>query len=112
MYPSFRNLVIITDFQLNRFTVAQEHCENLEIDTSCQGTCHLVKKIKKESTEEKNSPFTASDNLKNELLFLESENNDHSIFSSTILTNFSFLLHDFDAHPSAVFHPPKSSFWC
>ena len=112
MFPSLRDFVIITDFQLNRFSIAQEYCENIEVDENCQGTCHLVKTIKKEKPDEKKSPFTANDKVKNELLFLDSENTDNSSVFFSESTNYSFLLNDFDAHPSGVFHPPKSSFCC
>lgn len=112
MFPSIRDFIIITDFQLNRFSIAQEYCENIEVDENCQGTCHLVKTIKKESPDSKKSPFTASDKVKSELLFLDSENNDQFLLSNYDKTAFSYLLIDFDAFPRDVFHPPKSSFCC
>ena len=112
MFPSIRNFVVITDFQLNRFSIAQEHCENIEVDENCQGTCHLVKTINKESPDSEESPFTANDKVKSELLFLDSENNDQFFLSNYDKTDFSYLLIDFDAFPRDVFHPPKLSFCC
>ncbi len=105
-----RNFIIITDFQLNRFSIAQEFCENIEVDESCQGTCHLVKTIKKKSTEEEKSPFTASNIVKIDLLYLTQEKDNNAVISYSISRDFSFLLHDFDAYPMDVFHPPKSSY--
>jgi hypothetical protein len=112
MYPALKSFVIFTDFQLNRTSIADELCENLETDKNCQGTCHFVKEIKKENPEKKKSPFTARDNSKVELLYFE--NLSESSFELFFINNECFSSHllDFDAHINAVFHPPQSAFTC
>jgi hypothetical protein len=112
MFSSLKDFLIILDFQLNRIAIAEEFCENLEVDENCQGTCHLVKEIKKDSPEENKSPFAVNENVKNEVLFFEliKDQNIFTLVSKNL--NFSFLLKDFDSYPSDVFHPPKTSFLC
>ena len=111
-FPAIKSFFIFTDFQLNRATIAAELCENIETDENCKGTCHLVKEIKKENPEKKKSPFTAGDNLKVELLYFENLS-QHS-FELFFINNkyFTGQQLDFDAHISAVFHPPKRAFTC
>ena len=98
------------DFKVNRIALAEKFCENLEVDTSCQGTCHLIKEIKKDSPEEKKSPFTASDSSKLELLFFENSTSNQSP-SLHIKSQFlNVLASSSDSDPKGVFHPPKSLF--
>lgn len=105
-----KKFVIFADFQINRTAITDEFCENIETDDNCQGTCHLVKEIKKENPEKKKSPFTSNDQ-KNEVLFFESIT-DNSILKNGIRSIFSFVLTtDFNAHLQDVYHPPKLSFY-
>ena len=110
--PALRSFVIFSDFQLNRVAIAEALCENIETDDNCKGTCHLVKEIKKENPNKKESPFTYSDNLKIELLFFESSNSIDFNLNSFKASNDVLTYQDFDAHIEDVFHPPKSSVHC
>ena len=102
---------MFTDFQINRLTIANEFCENLEIDENCQGTCHYVKVIKKESPEKKKSPFTSSDH-KEQLLFLVSfegqTNFNNELRKSPLALGMDLL----SAYSRDVYHPPKLSTLC
>lgn len=112
LFPTLKGFVIFSDFQLNRIAITESECVNIEVDKNCKGTCHFVKEIKKESPEEKKTPFTPSDNTKLELLFFESSNNQNN---SSYLSNNSFCIilnTDIDRHPDDIFRPPKSSFLC
>jgi hypothetical protein len=112
MFPALKSFVIFTDFQLNRTSIADELCENIETDQNCKGTCHLVKEIKKENPEKKKSPFTAGDNTKIELLYFENLS-QNSLQLSFVNNGFiSMQLLDFGAHIIDVFHPPQSAFSC
>lgn len=112
MVPSLKKFAIFADFQLNRVSIAEEYCENIVTDKNCQGTCHLVKEIKKESPEEKKTPFTSNDNSKNETLFFENETTILS-HSSNIDSNTILVINlNFDSHIMGVFHPPKASIIC
>jgi len=107
-FPSLKGFIIFTDFQINRASIANELCENIETDKNCKGTCHLVKEIKKETQEKAKSPFTADDNRKVELLYIEKESVcTFSLATDNIPYSSSQNL-DFDAHLRTVFHPPQS----
>lgn len=110
--PALKSFVIFTDFQINRASITNELCENVETDKNCKGTCHLVKEIKKETPEKKKSPFTAGDNTKIELLYFEKESISTFRLAPQNKTYISDQKVDFDAHLMAVFHPPQSAFFC
>ena len=110
--PAIKSFVIFTDFQLNRVAITEAFCENIETDDNCKGTCHLVKEIKKENPEKKDSPFTPSDNTKIELLFFEASTSINFNLFSLNASNEVHINQDFDAHLKDVFHPPKSSVHC
>jgi hypothetical protein len=100
--------VIFSDFQWNRLAISNEFCENIQTNSNCKGTCHLVKEIKKESKEKKKTPFTTSSNSKIELFFTEKERNntlffieDSSYISKTEECTNGLL--------DRVFRPPKKA---
>ena len=112
IFPSVKKFAIFADFQLNRISIAEEHCENIVTDKNCQGTCHLVKEIKKESPEEKKTPFTSNDSSKNETLFFENDIEKINYLSNITPISILLINLDFDSHVIGVFHPPKSSILC
>lgn len=106
-FPAIKSFVIFTDFQLNRASITNELCENIESDENCKGTCHLVKEIKKENPEKKNSPFTARDNTKMEVLYFDNPSVNKLKLSFEINEYFLSQNLDFDTHIRSVFHPPR-----
>ena len=100
--------MIFADFQWNRLAISNEFCENVKTDSNCKGTCHLVKEIKKESSENKKTPFNTTISSKIELFFTQIEMNNQIFFLKdpsyffSIETGYNSLL-------DQVFRPPKKA---
>ncbi len=109
LFPSVRKFYVFADFQLNRKAISNEFCENIQSDENCKGTCHLIKEIKKESTEKNKSPFTAVDTLKYELFFFQEKGPDANFLSYNKLAFILLSESDFNIPLEGVFHPPKQA---
>ena len=109
LFPSIKKFHVFVDFQSNRQAISAEFCENIQTDENCQGTCHLIKEIKKENSEKKNFPSSAIDNIKYELFFFTK---DVKTGMSVLSTRLAFLVpfeSDFSIPLDGVFHPPKKA---
>lgn len=108
--PTLRTFVIFADYQINRAELTQEECENIEIDDNCQATCHLVKEVKKESSNSEDLPFLPNKLSKYEVLYFEIEKKSALNIEQFTGVFDNYQLGNSDEHTFGIFHPPKFHF--
>lgn len=109
--PTLRTFVVFADYQINRTELTQKECENIEVDSNCQATCHLVKEVKKESPESEGFPFLPTKLSKYEVLYFEIENDLSPKVEKQINVVDNYQIRNFDEHTFGIFHPPKHFFY-
>jgi hypothetical protein len=112
LYPALKSFVIFTEFQWNRAAISDRFCENIELNKNCQGTCHLVKEIKKEQSREKENPFTNTDKTKIEWFFIGNFSTKYHPFFTAKGSFYQNPIFKTDPHLCGVFHPPQSILFC
>ena len=109
-YPGVRSFWVFADYQANRAELTSSSCENVETDKSCQATCHLVKEIKKEESEQEGMANLPLEVLKIECLFAGQEDESDLTFSD----HSNAVLHYSESWKleryHSIFHPPEDSF--
>ena len=109
-FPGLRSFYTFTDYQANRAELTESSCENVETDSNCQATCHLVKEIKKEESQAEGMANLPLEVLKIECLKAEVES------SSSMIDQYKEMIcvliedHYSILEYASFFHPPENSF--
>lgn len=114
MLPQLNQLGILIDFKLHQEFIAAELCEEKDVEGStCDGKCHLRKKIKEaDENERSQTPYSIETKVEityfleelEELLPFPFSANNHS----RLYANWQFP--HTSAYLGEVFHPPKTLF--
>lgn len=107
---SMYSVVIVGDYFINKKFIVEQLCEQKEeIENTCQGKCHLAKKLKEAEPTAQNSPKSLPE-LISYFSYFAVEDTPIEIkfntFSENVINNFHYQYGNYNAHLSKQIKPP------